>query len=82
MAVRFLTTVCFALSWFFCRRRGEGNNSTDLNDKDCKETLASFMKQLFEVETVKRTNRLTLKKVHSKTISFNPFEDMDSPSEV
>ena len=44
--------------------------------------LASFMKQLFEVETVKRTNRLTLKKVHLKTISFNTFEDMDSPSEV
>lgn len=42
LAVRFLTTVCFALSWFFCRRRGEGNSSTDLNDKDCEETRCIY----------------------------------------
>ena len=35
--------------------------------------LAAFMKQLFKAETVKRTSRLTLKKVHLKTISFNPY---------
>ena len=39
--------------------------------------LAAFMKQLFEAETVKRTSRLTLKKVHLKTISFNPFVDTE-----
>ena len=35
------------------------------------------MKQLFDAETVKRTSRLTLKKVHLKTISFNPFVDTE-----